>query len=395
MKEIADIVSAFEQAQQEGLQCALATVVHLEGSAYRRPGARMLVTEDGRLTGAISGGCLEGDALRKALLVMAQQKALLVTYDTTDEDDTSLGIGLGCNGIIHILIEPINAGNETNPIALFKQLLAQRQPAVLVTLFSLQNRNAPQPGTCLLLQEENCRRSKAFSLHWPEAIMNDAWQALHTQTGATKTYLHAQQPLNAFIEWLQPPVSLVIIGAGNDVLPLVQMANVLGWQVTVADGRRNYATPQRFPQVHRLIVAKPGQVLQQLQVDEQTVFVLMTHNFHYDLDVLRQLLTQKMAYTGILGPHKKMARMLETLQEEGIVPGEAQLARLYGPTGLDIGAETAEEIALSILSEIKAVLSNRKGQSLRDKSGGIHENPHPGKLINCQVNTLTRTSNIS
>lgn len=395
MKEIADIVSAFEQAQQEGLQCALATVVQLEGSAYRRPGARMLVTEDGRLTGAISGGCLEGDALRKALLVMAQQKALLVTYDTTDEDDTSLGIGLGCNGIIHILIEPIDAGNETNPIALFKQLLAQRQPAVLVTLFSLQNRNAPQPGTCLLLQEANCRRSKAFSLHWPEAIMNDAWQALHTQTGAIKTYLHAQQPLTAFIEWLQPPVSLVIIGAGNDVLPLVQMANVLGWQVTVADGRRNYATPRRFPQVHRLIVAKPGQVLQQLQVDEQTVFVLMTHNFHYDLDVLRQLLTQKMAYTGILGPHKKMARMLETLQEEGIVPGEAQLARLYGPTGLDIGAETAEEIALSILSEIKAVLSNRKGQSLRDKSGGIHENPHPGKLINCQVNTLTRTSNIS
>src|ERR671921_303269 len=133
MKELKDIISAYEDAEREGRETALATVVHLEGSAYRRPGARMLISEDGKLTGAISGGCLEGDALRKAQLVMLQKKPMLVTYDTTDEDDAKLGVGLGCNGIIHILIEPLFSEREFHPINLFKKFLNKRQNAVVVT----------------------------------------------------------------------------------------------------------------------------------------------------------------------------------------------------------------------------------------------------------------------
>jgi len=152
MKELKEIVSAYEEAEKEGKQAALATVVHLDGSAYRRPGARMLVTEDGKLTGAISGGCLEGDALRKAQLVMVQKKPMLVTYDTTDEDDAKLGVGLGCNGVISILIEPVNAEDKNNPIAFLKAILLKRQAAVLVTLFSL-DKKLVQPGTCLLLTQ--------------------------------------------------------------------------------------------------------------------------------------------------------------------------------------------------------------------------------------------------
>src|SRR5215212_542899 len=140
MKELKDIIRAYDEAVREGKQTALATVVHLEGAAYRRPGARMLITEDGQLTGAISGGCLEGDALRKAQLVMVQKKPMLVTYDTTDEDDAKLGVGLGCNGIISILIEPVNAEDENNPIAFLKVILSKRQSAVLVTLFSLDKK---------------------------------------------------------------------------------------------------------------------------------------------------------------------------------------------------------------------------------------------------------------
>lgn len=143
MKEIQEIVRAYDEAQKANKKTALATVVHVEGSSYRRPGARMLVTEDGELTGAISGGCLEGDALRKARLVMVQQKSLLVTYDTTDDDDAKLGVGLGCNGIIHILIEPIHPEQQTNPIQLLKAILTDRQNAVLVTLFSLADRHDP------------------------------------------------------------------------------------------------------------------------------------------------------------------------------------------------------------------------------------------------------------
>src|SRR3954451_24082616 len=132
MKELQDIIRAYEEAERQGKQTALATVVHLEGSAYRRPGARMLVTEEGKLTGAISGGCLEGDALRKAQLVMSRKKSMVVTYDTMDDDDAKLGVGLGCNGIIHILIEPLFAEGSFNTIELLKIFLAKRQKGVLV-----------------------------------------------------------------------------------------------------------------------------------------------------------------------------------------------------------------------------------------------------------------------
>ena len=142
MKEILNIIKAFDEAQQQQLQTALVTLVHVDGSSYRRPGARMLVREDGQLTGAISGGCLEGDALRKALLAMAQKKPMLVTYDTNDEDDASLGLGLGCNGIIQVLIEPINPAEQNNPIQLLEAVAVKRQKAVLITLFSLAKKKA-------------------------------------------------------------------------------------------------------------------------------------------------------------------------------------------------------------------------------------------------------------
>src|ERR1044072_3318952 len=169
MKEIRDIVAAFDKAQQQGQQTALATVVLVEGSAYRRPGARMLITEDGQLTGAISGGCLEGDALRKAQQVMYKQKAMLVTYDTTDEDDAKLGVGLGCNGIIHILIEPILTADPQHPLQLLKEWLHQRQTAVLTTLFSLEDKKGAQPGTALLLTETGITRNAFLdNADWPD-----------------------------------------------------------------------------------------------------------------------------------------------------------------------------------------------------------------------------------
>ncbi|MGV3586560.1 MAG: XdhC family protein [Adhaeribacter sp.] len=372
MKEIQEIVKAYDEAQLAGKQTALATVVHVAGSSYRRPGARMLVTEDGQLTGAISGGCLEGDALRKARLVMVQQKAMLVTYDTTDEDDAKLGVGLGCNGIIQILIEPIQPANPVNPIALLKAVLARRQQAVLVTLFNLQNRQAPQPGTCLL-QLANGQLSGSIS---DDRLQNqltaDAAEVFATQSSAIKTYVTGPHNLTAFVELLKPPVALVIIGAGNDIRPLVEIAKVLGWKTTIVDGRNNYATTERFPLADQVLIAKPEKVLEQLAVDAQTVFVLMTHNYNYDLAMLRQLIGLNISYIGALGPKKKLDRMLAELQDEGINPSEAQLQKIYGPTGLELGAENPEEIALSIISEIKAVLAGKTGGLLRDKPDVIH-----------------------
>ena len=373
MKEILDIIDAYKVAVKAGKRMALATVVHVDGSSYRRPGARMLVTDDGILTGAISGGCLEGDALRKALLVINQQQNKLVTYDTTDDDDAKFGVQLGCNGIVHILFEPIDPEKEIHPITLFQKLTEKRQEGVLVTLFSLADPLDNVPGTCLLALADTDISTFTEDIEYHKEIRAEANLALLDKTSFTKDYQLNNRGFTAFIEFIHPPIAIVIVGAGNDALPLAAMTNILGWQTTIVDGRSSHATLQRFPQVGKIIVAKPDQVMSQLQVDEQTVFVLMTHNYNYDLALLKLLIIEKACcYIGSLGPKKKLERMLNDLSIDGVEITTAQLNKIFGPVGLDLGAETAEEIALSVAAEIKKVLSKQTGLSLREKLEPIH-----------------------
>ncbi len=367
MKEIIDIVAAYEGAVKWGKKTALATVVLVEGSAYRRAGARMLITEDGQLTGAISGGCLEGDALRKARMVIMQQEPLLVTYDTMDDDDAKLGVGLGCNGIIHILIEPI-IDSQTNPITLLKLVIASRNYSVLVTLFSLADRKAPQPGSCLCLSDGNLLTNGLELLPYKDELLEDAKNALYNQRSAITGY----QGYTAFVECVKPLISLVIVGAGNDAMPLTKIASVLGWNITVVDGRPNYAIAERFPSANKIIVTKPQQVLKNIELNEWTAFVLMTHNYNYELSFLKELLPEHPPYIGILGPKKKLERMLDELETGGTVITERNLEAIHGPVGLDIGSETAEEIALAIVAEIKTVFSKRSGHPLKYKMAVIH-----------------------
>ncbi|SHM15957.1 XdhC family protein [Mucilaginibacter sp. OK098] len=378
MKELQDIVNAFDKAAKAGKQTALATVVLVEGSSYRRAGARMLVTEDGQLTGAISGGCLEGDALRKARLAMAQNKPMLVTYDTTDDDDAKFGVGLGCNGIIHILIEPLFSESENSPINLFKRFLSKREPVVLITLFFLNNRQAAQPGTCMLMAADEHTQGTIPDNEIKEALLSDAKDVLKNGNSVTKTYVYGNG-YTCFIELLQPAVSLLIFGAGNDAIPMVQLASVLGWHVTLLDGRANYAVPERFPLAKKILIAKPDQAFSQITFDERTVVVLMTHNYNYDMAMLRQLLPLQLPYMASLGPKKRLQRMLDELREEGMSITTEQLKSIYGPAGIDIGSENSDEIALSIIAEIQAVLNKRAVNSLRDKN--IVHNRHQQQEI--------------
>jgi len=367
MKEIEDIIQAFKKATQENKRTALATVVHVEGSSYRRPGARMLVTEDGALTGAISGGCLEGDALRKALLAINQQQNKLVTYDSMDEDDNTIGIQLGCNGIVHILFEPVDPAKEINPITLLENAAVQKTNCVLVTLFNLDALQT-QYGTRLFAANDLRLGETGIA-----AISNEMDKDIAGVFESRHSIIKQYQPANisAFIELVKPPVELIIAGAGNDAFPLVQMAHVLGWHVTIMDGRKTHANPQRFASAKKIIVAKPVEAVQQLSINEQTVFVLMSHNYNYDLAMLSALVHTNSNYIGVLGPKKKMEKMLHELAEQGTDIRSTN--NIYGPTGLDIGAETPEEIALSIIAEIKAVLAKKNAATLRDKNGFIHD----------------------
>jgi xanthine/CO dehydrogenase XdhC/CoxF family maturation factor len=371
MKEIREIVKAYGQCVLAGRKMALASVVYLEGSSYRRPGARMLVDDEGRLTGAISGGCLEGDALRKALLVISQQDPKLVTYDTTDEDDMTLGVQLGCAGVIQVLFEPVDPALDHNPVHLLQKALASRQPSVLVTLLNRANTSSAQMGTCLLLQQDG---TMINSLHdnLTRVLSEDARLALATSTSLNREYLYEGQTLQAFIEYIPPPVSLIVVGGGNDAVPLVNIGSELGWDVSVVDGRPTHAQSGRFEAACQVLVSKPEAVLEHIAIDPQTVFVLMTHNYQYDLAMLRALLPLDLTYIGVLGPKKKLNRMIVELKDSGMHIDDGMMAKLYGPIGLDIGAETPEEIALSMVAEIKAVLSKKNGSSLRDKAGSIH-----------------------
>lgn len=364
MREITDIIKSYELAEKAGLKTALASVVQVEGSSYRRPGARMLICENGQLTGAISGGCLEGDALRKALSAIHQQENRLVSYDSTDEDDAKFGVQLGCNGIVHILFEPIFKDDHLNPIILLKAAIGRRANCVIATLFSLDDKN--QPGSVMMFREKDYLEKVTEQVSG--SIKNDAFDVLKLKMSRFETYVIEGQNFEAFLEFISPPIQVIIAGAGNDVQPLVEIASVLGWQITVADGRQTHATLQRFPKADGILVAKADALLNEIEIDDRTAIVLMSHNYNYDLALLDGLLKIKTPYIGILGPKKKLLRMFDELQIEK----NRNLDHVHGPVGLDIGAETAEEIAISIVSEIKAVFAERSGKTLKDKNAPIH-----------------------
>lgn len=363
MKEINDIIVAYNTACYLKQQTALATVVHVEGSSYRRPGARMLVNETGVLTGAISGGCLEGDALKKALLAIHQNKKKVVIYDTTDEDDAKLGIQLGCNGIVSILFEPLplNASDNNNPISSLRNAIADRKPTLLICGYTLNGihhfgTNAldelPTPIQTQLSTSINRVNATNISEH-----VDITWQ----------NEIH-----RFFIQALPPNIQLLIVGAGNDAIPLAQMASLLGWDVIVADGRKTHATQLRFPMAKSIIIGKPLDVVNQLKVDERTAIVVMTHNYNYDLAMLAALKDISLPYIGLLGPADKRNRLYNDLQMQGILFSTEQKKAIYGPTGLQVGAETAAEIAVSITAEIMTVIHQVIPMHLREKSLPIH-----------------------
>ncbi|WP_111669773.1 XdhC family protein [Algoriphagus litoralis] len=368
MKELQEIIKAYEVCKSTREPIALATVVQVDGSAYRRPGARMLVTQEGKLTGAISGGCLEGDALRKAQTVIFQGKSMLVTYDTTDEDDQKFGVGLGCNGIIHVLIEPIDFENSENPIELIKAGFSDRQTSLLLTIFSVKHSKSEQIGTIFLQKGENDFGSFSKVPEDFKSKLQQEIQAFDSPQSQIRAYDEFDQ-LSVFFEILKPATRILLFGAGNDTIPLAKMADILGFELILIDGRKNLATPARFPFAKQIIQGPAEEVIDQIQSDLATVALLMTHNFEYEAVVLEKLLTFMIPYIGILGPKRKTEKLIQRLESKGI---QVHIDNIYAPVGIEIGAETSEEIALSVLAEIKAVLNKKQPIFLREKIGPIH-----------------------
>lgn len=323
MKELAEIL----QKRAPGM--AVATVVKTTGSSYRRPGARMLVGKDGAIAGSISGGCLEQDVVEHARKVCATEKPILLSYDTTMEEDVLFGVGLGCKGVIEILVEPLNgpAGSMLDHVELS------------------------------LAQGESCSFNTIFRSDDPQRL---GQRVQERRVGE-----------ELFTETILPPIDLVIFGAGFDAIPLSRFAKELGFRVTVVDRRPAYATRERFPEADEVRILEAAQI-DQLHLSSRAAAVVMAHHYVTDRDYLRALLPSPLQYLGVMGPRRRCEKMLQEFRDEGLMLGDELLSKLHNPVGLDIGAEGPEQIALAIVSEICAAFAGHNGGILREKKGPIH-----------------------
>lgn len=354
------IVNAFRNLKP-GERAALATIVSIEGSSNRRPGARMLITDKGETTGVLSAGCFERDVCDRAQRVMSTGTSALVKYDTTKDEDIVWGLGLSCNGVVHVLIEPANTERVASLMQLLAECAESENTGAIATVFR-SPRDAPLGTTAMLFPDGTVDGDFVIP-----TIFDDLADTVSANTSTIKRYETLDGHVDVFMEVVQPRVRLVIFGAGFDALPVVALAKNLGWHTSVVDTRVRVSSIEHFEEADAVWLCRAEDVSTQVMISERTAVVVMTHNDLHDLELLRQLLPLPLRYLGCLGPRRRTERLLSELS------ADSDLDRLHAPIGLDLGAETPEEIALAIVSEIKAVLSHRAGAQLRQREGSIHE----------------------
>ncbi len=372
MKDLQEIISGYEAVKLAEEKAVLATIVNVKGSTYRRPGARMLIREDGSTIGTISSGCLEADVVERAKKVIDSRDAITVVYDLTAPENEVWGLNLGCSGIIQILLEPLPLSTRSFHLQSIADCLRLERVGVLASVFRVEGEFRATIGSHLFLLDNGSVAEEIKNPALTAPLTEDCLTALRTRNTCVKEYRFIEGSVEALIEVIRPPIPFIIIGAGGDSVPLARLAKELGWNVTVVDHRPAFLTKERFPLSDTLILARPEELSDKLTIKGNSIVAVMTHDFWHDLQLLRMLLPSSAPYVGILGPSKRTDLLLEKIRESGFTPTAKQLERLHGPIGLDIGAESSEEIALSILTEIQAFLNGRGAGFLRDHSGPIH-----------------------
>jgi xanthine/CO dehydrogenase XdhC/CoxF family maturation factor len=374
VSEIADVLEAIGSLSAKGERMALATIVAVRGSTYRRPGARLLVPEEGAPIGNISGGCLEGDVADMARIVMDEGRARLAGWDLTADDDAVWGLGLGCNGAIEVFIEPADRAAEVAHA--LAAALEDERPICVVVVLESDRPDAVMPGSRLMVRPDGTVEGSLGDPDVDARAIDAGRELLAAERSEIRTFPGG---VRAFVEVLEPPLRLVVCGAGHDAIPLVRAAAILGWNAVVVDDRPAFLNEQRYPGAHGFVALEdPQDVAKIAPIDERTFVVVMTHNFLRDKAYLRSLLGSPAPYIAMLGPAARTQRLLMDLAEEGVGVTEEQRSRIHGPAGLDLGAEGPEEIAGAIVAEIVAVKRGRGGGFLKERPGPIHDRPRPG-----------------
>lgn len=359
MKEINSIVAAYKNIDFNKTMAALATVVRVEGSSYRRMGARMLVLEDGSFLGGISGGCLEGDAKRRAKKTMMDLQPSIHTYDTTQDDEHQVGVGLGCNGIIDVLFTPLNG--KYDAVSALEQVTGTRKPQLLIT--QLREKKTIS-GKCFLFNGHASVKGNVP----PDEMEMVALEAERTFLSGNSEKKEFENGSAYFFEVIRPPLQVFALGGNYDVYPFARIAKELGWTINIVCNKQK-AGKDLFA-VAQVIDSKDDWTQ---GIDEFSAIILMSHDLLTDTLNLEKVLNLKAPYIAMLGPKKRKEKILDAITEKGIDISQEALLKLHSPAGLDIGANTPEEIALSIAAEITGFFSGRPGNPLREKEGSIHE----------------------
>ena len=362
VKEIRNIIAHYDRHKHAGSKMALASVVHVEASAYRRVGARMLVDSQGNWVGGISGGCLEGDVLRRSQKAIFNQEASIVIYDTMEDDSNQLGVGLGCNGLIKVLFHPIDSKDPQNPIEVLRLVSEQREACLLLKVVNSSN-SAFTLGQTLLVDAP-------FDLGSFWGIPQENWkpllkEVLETRRPTVFSIKHENVCLEVLVEYIRPEIDLIVIGDNKDVVPVLNIAHELGWNTQVVGRKRKMIKEI----VQRTQAIFDYTSIESLHLHAYSPIIVMTHDFERDKSILPFLLNSSSPYIGLLGPKKRTEKLNEALALEK----SPNFKALHGPTGLDIGAESPEEIALSIIAEVIASFRRRKGGYLRNRKKPIHK----------------------
>ena len=368
--EISDVLEAIETLSDRGEKTALATVVEVRGSTYRRPGARMLVRDGGELIGNISGGCIDGDVQELAKEVMGGGKARLVDFDLTADDEAVWGWGLGCHRAMELFIEPAEKAFEVAGV-LRRALEEEREVSVVTVIES--SVEGVERGSRLIVHPDGHREKTLGNAEVDDVATTAAAMALSKGQSIKQDLEAAGGVITAFVEVLEPSSRLLICGAGLDAIPVVRFAAALGWRPVVVDDRDRFLTKERFPEAEGFIsLSRPVDAAEKTSPDRRTYVVVMSHNYLRDKDYIRSFLGTDVAYIGSLGPRKRLDAVLTDLAKEGVEPSEQDLEKIYAPAGLDVGAEGPEEVAWSIMGEVRAVRAGRRAGFLRDRKGDIH-----------------------
>ena len=362
-----EVLQRARELVERGNRGVLATVVDVEGSAYRRPGAKMLVSADGTGIGHITAGCLEDEVQRLATDVLASGEPRLETYDLMPEaDDDVWGLGVGCNGVIDILLEPLDDGYR--PVL---DAVADGRDVGVVTIT-----DGPDDlvGTRAYYDPEADGFEVVDDTDFSFDPLREVVAALLAD-GSSETV--DVDGVSIFVDSHRSPDDFVVIGTGNDVRPIIELGMMADFRVTVVGFRGATATPDRFPNAADVLSTSPARIRDTLDFDADTYVVVATHNFVDDRIVVDELLRTKVPYIGLMGPHERFEEMLEDFKTEGKTFSSDELTRLFTPVGLDLGGGSPYQIALSIVSEIVAVRNDRDPKHLREREGTIHDRVTP------------------